>query len=112
MFYVCLTPSVAEGIFQQLNRSLTRGHLMTATHVATLKETLQNMFEAIEKKENIAEHILKLDAIQKEVANSAPAQLRHFLERRSYTKALEYLQTGIVIDDPNRPDCEDDAHPH
>jgi hypothetical protein len=85
---------------------------MTATHVATLKETLQNMFEAIEKKENIAEHILKLDAIQKEVANSAPAQLRHFLERRSYTKALEYLQTGIVIDDPNRPDCEDDAHPH
>ena len=85
---------------------------MTATHVEDLKNTLKGMFNAIEKKENIAEHILKLDDIQREISNTAPAQLRHFLERRSYTKALEYLETGIVIEDPNRPDCEDDAHPH
>lgn len=84
---------------------------MTATHVEELKNTLQSMFDAIAKKENIAEHILKLDDIQSEIANTAPAQLRHFLERRSYTKALEYLETGIVIDDPNRPDCDDNAHP-
>lgn len=85
---------------------------MTAAHIEDLKSTLKGMFDAIEKKENIAEHILKLDQLQNEIANTAPAQLRHFLERRSYTKALEYLQTGIVTDDPNRPDCDDNAHPH
>lgn len=85
---------------------------MTATQVAELKKTLTSMFEAISKKENIVDHILKLDELQREIANTAPAQLRHFLERRSYEKALEYLNTGIVVEDPNRPDCEDDAHPH
>lgn len=85
---------------------------MTATHVSDLKDTLKGMFEAIEQKENIVDHILKLDDIQREIADTAPAQLRHFLERRSYIKALEFLETGVVIDDPNRPDCEDDAHPH
>ena len=85
---------------------------MTATHVEDLKHTLKGMFAAIEEKESIVDHILKLDDLQREIANTAPAQLRHFLERRSYTKALEYLETGIVIDDPDRPDCEDDAHPH
>lgn len=85
---------------------------MTATHVDDLRNTLKGMFDAIAQKENIVEHILKLDDIQREIVNTAPAQLRHFLERRSYAKALEYLDTGIVTEDPNRPDCEDDAHPH
>lgn len=75
-----------------------------------IHSTLVAMFEAIEKKENITDHILKLDDIQRGLDNNTPAQLRHFLERRSYAKALEYLETGIVIDDPNRPDCDD--HPH
>ncbi|MBT3601786.1 MAG: hypothetical protein HOE48_20415 [Candidatus Latescibacteria bacterium] len=85
---------------------------MTAAHVEDLKDTLKGMFQAIEEKTNIVDHILKLEDLQREIASTAPAQLRHFLERRSYIKALEYLETGIVIDDPNRPDCEDDAHPH
>ena len=85
---------------------------MTAAHVEDLKDPLKGMFQAIEEKTNIVDHILKLEDLQREIASTAPAQLRHFLERRSYIKALEYLETGIVIDDPNRPDCEDDAHPH
>lgn len=84
---------------------------MNATHVQELKTALSSMFSAIEKKENIVEHMLKIEGIQQEISHTAPAQLRHFLERRSYTKAFEYLQTGIVIDDPNRPDC-DDQHKH
>lgn len=83
---------------------------MTTTQVHDLKYTLTAMFDAIAKKENVAVHLLKLDDLQRAVAPTAPPQLRHFLERRSYVKALEYLQTGIVIDDPNRPDC-DEPHP-
>jgi hypothetical protein len=85
---------------------------MTSHHVEDLKSTLQAMFTAIDHKNDIVEHIVRLDVLQREIAPTAPAQLRHFLERRSYAKALEYLQSGVVIEDPNRPDCEDDAHPH
>ncbi|MDE2698129.1 MAG: hypothetical protein F4Y79_14465 [Gemmatimonadetes bacterium] len=83
---------------------------MTVSQAAEIRSTLIEMFEAIEKKENIAEHLLKLDDIQRSLDRDTPAQLRHFLERRSYTKALEYLDTGTFTDDPNRPDCDD--HPH
>lgn len=84
---------------------------MTTDQAIDIRSTLVSMFEAIENKTNIAEHLLKLDDLQRTLDNDTPAQLRHFLERRSYTKALEYLQTGIVIDDPNRPDCEEHPHP-
>lgn len=83
---------------------------MTSIQAKDLKTTLTAMFDAIAKKENVADHLLKLDALQRAIAPTAPPQLRHFLERRSYVKALEYLQTGIVIDDPNRPEC-DEPHP-
>ena len=83
---------------------------MTSEQAMALRATLVAMFEAIDQNENIAEHLIKLDDIQRGLDRSAPAQLRHFLERRSYVKALEYLETGMVIDDPNRPDCDD--HPH
>jgi len=83
---------------------------MTVSQAAEIRSTLIEMFEAIDKKENIAEHLIKLDDIQRSLDRDTPAQLRHFLERRSYTKALEYLDTGTFIDDPNRPDCDDHTH--
>lgn len=83
---------------------------MTSDQAIDIRATLLAMFEAIDKNENIAEHLIKLDDIQRGLDRGVPAQLRHFLERRSYVKALEYLETGLVIDDPNRPDCDD--HPY
>jgi len=83
---------------------------MTVSQAAEIRSTLIEMFEAIDKKENIAEHLIKLDDIQRSLDRDTPAPLRHFLERRSYTKALEYLDTGTFIDDPNRPDCDDHTH--
>lgn len=83
---------------------------MTSEQAMDMRSTLVAMFEAIDKNENIAEHLIKLDDIQRGLNRNAPAQLRHFLERRSYVKALEYLETGMVVDDPNRPACDD--HPH
>ena len=35
-----------------------------------------------------------VDALTQSLGPETPAQLRHFLQRRSYMKALEYLQSG------------------
>lgn len=34
----------------------------------------------------------RVDGLTQSLGPDTPAQLRHFLERRSYVKALEYLQ--------------------
>ena len=36
----------------------------------------------------------RIEALEQSLAPKLDAQLRHFLQRRSYTKALEYLETG------------------
>tara|TARA_B100000676_G_C17293207_1_gene443453 strand:- start:75 stop:332 length:258 start_codon:yes stop_codon:yes gene_type:complete len=85
---------------------------MTQNDVDRLIVSLNEMMERIQSKEPILEQLQEIGRIQAEIANTAPAQLNHFLERRSYAKALEYLQHGVVIEDPNRPDCnEEEAHP-
>ena len=85
---------------------------MTQEHVLALKENLSAMLGRIEKKEPILEQLEQIGKIQNEIAATAPAQLSHFLERRSYGKALEYLEHGFIVDDPDRPACdEEEAHP-
>ena len=36
----------------------------------------------------------RVDGLTQSLGPDTPPQLRHFLERRSYVKALEYLQSG------------------
>lgn len=36
----------------------------------------------------------RVDALTQSLAGDIPPQLRHFLERRSYVKALEFLQSA------------------
>lgn len=36
----------------------------------------------------------RVDGLTQSLGPDTPAQLRHFLERRSYVKALEYLRGG------------------
>ena len=36
----------------------------------------------------------RVDGLTQSLGPDTPAQLRHFLQRRSYVKALEYLQSG------------------
>ncbi len=36
----------------------------------------------------------QVDGLTQALGPDSPAQLRHFLQRRSYVKALEYLQQG------------------
>ena len=82
---------------------------MTSEQAAALKEALESMMDAIGKKEPITEHLLHLTALQRKLASVSSPQLSHFLQNRSYTKALEYLRNGVVVEDPRRPDCDDDA---
>lgn len=82
---------------------------MTTEQAAALKDALESMMDAIGKKEPITEHLLRLTALQRKLASVSSPQLNHFLQNRSYTKALEYLRNGVVIEDPRRPDCDDDA---
>ena len=57
-----------------------------------LKQTLSTMFERIEAGEDIADQVLRIDKLAQEMAPNAPAMLKHYLERRSYTKALAFLE--------------------
>ena len=41
--------------------------------------------------QNVSERI---EALERQLAGGLDPQLRHFLQRRSYTKALEYLEAG------------------
>lgn len=79
---------------------------MTATQVMQIKQALEAMFNHVSARESIAQDIVEIERLRLEVQATAPAQLTHYLERRSYTKALDYLQTGIVIEDPDQPDCD------
>ena len=80
---------------------------MTPLQAATLINALETLMDAIAKKAPIGDHLVQLSTLQRELSHIASPQLNHFLQNRSYTKALEYLRNGVVIEDPSRPDCDD-----
>lgn len=80
---------------------------MTAEQTITLKRTLESMFDSIEKKQNIIQALNQIEKIHQEIESTAPPMLIHYLKRRSYTKALDFLKEGSVVEDTNRPECED-----
>ena len=71
-----------------------------------LKSELESMFERIAKKENILGNITRLTQLQQEIGLSASPQLRHYLEKRSYKKALDFLCQGYAAEGGNQPDCD------
>ena len=71
---------------------------MTTEQATSLKTTLESMFEHITQKESIIEDLEQIERLQQEVGTNAPPQLRHYLERRSYTKALDFLKDDFVPD--------------
>ena len=85
---------------------------MTREQAKQLAGSLEAMIDNIGGGKPIGNQLNEIGRLQQEVASTAPPQLSHFLENRSYTKALEYLRTGLIMEDPNRPDCdEEEAHP-
>ena len=71
---------------------------MTTEQATTLKMTLESMFAHIAQKESIIEDLEQIERLQQEIGSTVPSQLRHYLQRRSYTKALDFLKDGFVAD--------------
>ena len=57
-----------------------------------LRKALLNMFTSISNSgNNVAESVLEVDRLSREAIPEAPPMLRHYLERRSYQKALDLI---------------------
>ena len=59
-----------------------------------LRQALETMLSRIETGEDILEQLEQIDALHQELAAAATQKnLLHYLERKSYTKALALLET-------------------
>lgn len=58
-----------------------------------LRQALETMMQRIEVGEDIMEQLDRINALSQELAPTAPKMLLHYLERKSYTKALAFLET-------------------
>ena len=58
-----------------------------------LRQALETMMQRIETGEDILEQLEQINTLSQELAPTAPKMLMHYLERKSYTKALALLQT-------------------
>ena len=59
-----------------------------------LHAALQALMQAIDNREGeaIAAQLRRIDELVQELGNQAPAMLRHYLAKRSYAKALDFLE--------------------
>ncbi len=68
-----------------------------------LRKALKEMLSAIEGGgDNIADLVRNVDQRGQAVLEQAPPMLRHYIERRSYTKALDFLEGR---DESGAPNC-------
>ncbi len=65
---------------------------MQVEQISELTQTLETMMQRIETGEDIMEQLEDIDVLSQELAPTAPKMLLHYLERKSYTKALEFLR--------------------
>lgn len=79
---------------------------MTEIQTSALQGHIRSLMGRIGRGEDIVSDMDAIDRIRQELDGTAPFQLMHFLENRSYQKALEYLSEGAVEGDPGRSDCD------
>lgn len=67
---------------------------MTVEH--ELREALAGFMRAAAEKNNsaVAAALARVAELQQRLGPDAPPMLRHYLERRSYQKALDFLNSG------------------
>ena len=80
---------------------------MTSTDV--LHQSLRAMIAMIENGsttsssgQTMVEHLRHIDQLKDELGEAAAPMLMHFLEKRSYTKALDFLEGR---DETAKPNC-------
>jgi hypothetical protein len=61
-----------------------------------LREALQQFMQTTSKRqtEQIGEALNRILRLEQQLSADAPPMLRHYLERRSYQKALDFLNSG------------------
>ena len=61
-----------------------------------LRDALQRFMQTTSKHqpEQIAEALNRILQFEQQLGSDAPPMLRHYLERRSYQKALDFLNSG------------------
>ena len=82
---------------------------MTPEQATTLKATLQSMFDNIEKRQDIIADLQQIEQLQQDIASTAPPMLNHYLQRRSYAKALEFLTESGVVEHSDQTEADDSA---
>ena len=66
--------------------------VMTTQQISDLQRTLETMFNNIAAGEDIAEQLLQIEQLSTDIESTAPTMLKHYLQRKSYTKALDLLK--------------------
>ena len=66
---------------------------MQVERFSELRQALETLFQRIQTGEDITESLEQIDLLSENLDPAeTPNMLRHYLERRSYTKALEFLK--------------------
>lgn len=66
---------------------------MQAKRFSELRQALETMLHRIETGEDIMEQLERIDMLSQNLApTETPKMLQHYLERKSYTKALALLK--------------------
>jgi len=71
---------------------------MTPEQAQALQATLESMLENISVQRDILADLESLDKAEQELGSAMPPMLRHYLQRRSYAKALAFLKQEPVGD--------------
>lgn len=65
---------------------------MQVERYSDLRQALETMMQRIETGEDIIEQLERIDQLHQNLEPTAPKMLQHYLERKSYTKALALLK--------------------
>ena len=65
---------------------------MTTQQTSELQTALEEMMNRIASGDDITEQLLCIQQLSTEIKFTAPKMLMHYLERKSYTKALNFLR--------------------
>ncbi len=65
---------------------------MTTQQTTELHDTLEDMMNRITSGDDITEQLLQIHQLSTEIEETAPKMLMHYLEKKSYTKALDFLK--------------------
>ena len=65
---------------------------MTTQQSTELQNTLQTMLNLITTGDDITEQLLRIQQLSTDIEATAPTMLKHYLQKKSYIKALDFLK--------------------